>query len=153
MMLPDGLHKRSEDWTTFRVMLKDPAGELSIEMLVPPFEAHLFEFDEASAGWSDKSVGGIYIFDDKIIVANSTTGDPMYEIANHADLDYTQMEPLFSCVLLPNGVPLGVRFGSAEEESSYATQVGRIKAGLSYGRCLSTGSVAVVERESFCLSR
>lgn len=152
-MLPDGLHKRSEDWTSFRVVLKDPSGELNIEMLVPPFEAHLFEFDESSAGWSDKGVGGVYIFDDKIIVADATSGEPMYEIANHAELDYTQMEPLFSCVLLPNGVPLGVRFGTAEEESSYATQVGRIKTGQSYGRCLSTGSVAVVERQSFCLSR
>eukprot|EP01133_Synstelium_polycarpum_P015281 gene15281-18090_t len=137
-MLPDGAHKRDDDWTVFFLNRPDPEGFLSKNKkpapkadkpLCPPIEAFIYKFseDQESKGWvmldSDKLHLHVYRSTITVIGKNNTVTT---KIDKHIDLEHTQLEPLFDCVLTDSGTALGVRFSEAAEEELFLSHINRM---------------------------
>ncbi|KAL6073369.1 Spindle pole body interacting protein, variant 2 [Balamuthia mandrillaris] len=147
MMLPDGLHKRDDDWTIFflnrdeqvkggpkeslphldpsptAASSKQQQHNYNDTLICPPFEAFLYEYAEGQdEGWCLKGKKSVYLLPGCVEV-HEMSGETTYAINKHEDLDYTQLEPMFSCVLLDTGAALGFRFPSEEVEATFSKHI------------------------------
>ncbi|KAL6069537.1 Spindle pole body interacting protein, partial [Balamuthia mandrillaris] len=146
MMLPDGLHKRDDDWTIFFLnrdeqvkggpkeslphLAPSPTAaaypkqhNYNDTLICPPFEAFLYEYAEGQdEGWCLKGKKSVYLLPGSVEV-HEMSGETTYAINKHEDLDYTQLEPMFSCVLLDTGAALGFRFPSEEVEATFSKHI------------------------------
>ncbi|KYR01730.1 hypothetical protein DLAC_01741 [Tieghemostelium lacteum] len=140
-MLPDGAHKRSDDWTVFFLNRPDPDGHLAKnkkptkpkvvveKTIIPSIEAFIYKFsaDDEENGWVMLDNEKLQLqFYQNYITISSKTSKFNAKIEKHPDLEYTQLEPLFDCVLTDAGTALGIRFLEATEEIIFLEQVNRL---------------------------
>ncbi|KAF2073339.1 hypothetical protein CYY_005357 [Polysphondylium violaceum] len=140
-MLPDGSHKRNDDWTVFFLNRPDPEGHLTKTKKQPTkpkpekpignsIEAFIYSFSE-----SDEEKGWVMLDSDKLVVQFYQNhihiygkGNSKYstKIEKHPDLEFTQLEPLFDCVLVDSTTALGVRFLDTTEEDIFLNHLSRM---------------------------
>lgn len=140
LMLPDGVHKRKDDWTLFflnrdgaeakaggkeaKAAEKPKAGAAGT--LHAPMDAFIYEYDDnCEGGWVLKGKKVLFVLPRSVeIKEDANPASPStYVVTKHAELDYTQLEPMFSCVLTASGLALGFRFASATAESVFSGHI------------------------------
>ncbi|EFA78441.1 hypothetical protein PPL_09093 [Heterostelium album PN500] len=115
--------------------------------IICTIEAFIYKFSEEqeSKGWvmldADKLTLQIYSGSINVVGKNNVLVTKIIYINNivvvvvviesnqsekHSDLEHTQLEPLFDCVLTDSGTALGVRFSEASEEEQFLQHVNRM---------------------------
>ncbi|KAN0011867.1 hypothetical protein ACTFIU_007438 [Dictyostelium citrinum] len=170
-MLPDGAHKRNDDWTVFFLNRPVPEGgaltaskspeksknnnnnsssssspsspnnqnnkspqidsKSSLEKQIsPPVEAFIYSFSETDEekGWVmlDSEKLKVEFYQTHILIGSPTSGVFSTKIEKHADLEFTQLEPLFDCVLTDSSTALGIRFLELSEEKIFLEHLTRM---------------------------
>eukprot|EP00026_Physarum_polycephalum_P003239 Phypoly_transcript_03249.p1 GENE.Phypoly_transcript_03249~~Phypoly_transcript_03249.p1 ORF type:complete len:784 (+),score=142.64 Phypoly_transcript_03249:155-2506(+) len=144
LMLPDGAHKRDDDWTVFFLNRSDADGESTnankkkrrptrpAEPVAPPpapspvIVAFIYQYsaNTEEQGWVMLSPDLMNItLNPTNIVVESPDKMHKFKIEHHDALEYTQLEPLFSCVLIDAVTALGIRFISPGEEGIFQGKV------------------------------
>eukprot|EP01112_Ceratiomyxa_fruticulosa_P006401 TRINITY_DN171_c0_g1_i4.p1 TRINITY_DN171_c0_g1~~TRINITY_DN171_c0_g1_i4.p1 ORF type:complete len:741 (+),score=159.44 TRINITY_DN171_c0_g1_i4:381-2603(+) len=164
-MLPDGAHKRDDDWTLFFLNRKGEENNEAAKNTETPtttttttvitesakdsnnstsnnnnnnsekegaskdkvehhLEAFIYKFSEndEDQGWVMLSPTkmDIVIKTEEISISSSSFD---HKIIKHTDLECTQLEPLFSVVLVSPGVALGFRFTSEDSEKLFLNKI------------------------------
>mmetsp|Transcript_24426 Transcript_24426/g.34241 ORF Transcript_24426/g.34241 Transcript_24426/m.34241 type:complete len:672 (+) Transcript_24426:134-2149(+) len=136
LMLPDGAHKRDDDWTVFFLFRPDTPGldktpkpkpkkaQKDVVRSVQNVEAYAYEYSEENRnqGWvqlgTDKK--HITLTPDAIeITTKENSNITKSSINKHTELSYTQLEPQFVCVLTEQGTAIGFRFSTADTETIF----------------------------------
>jgi hypothetical protein len=89
-------------------------------------EAFIYEYDDNhEGGWVLKGKKLIFVMPKSVEIKeeNAPNSEPVYVVTKHAELDYTQLEPMFSCVLTESGLALGFRFASETAEKVFSTHI------------------------------
>eukprot|EP01111_Echinosteliopsis_oligospora_P018977 TRINITY_DN8966_c0_g1_i1.p1 TRINITY_DN8966_c0_g1~~TRINITY_DN8966_c0_g1_i1.p1 ORF type:complete len:669 (+),score=182.08 TRINITY_DN8966_c0_g1_i1:232-2238(+) len=138
LMLPDGAHKRDDDWTVFflnRGQAENNAnssdgkkGSLSSgKNSTQKMEAYAYQYsqtDDTQQGWDmlSQDIMSIIIHPNMILI-NSADGKHNYQIEYHEALEYTQLETMFSCVLVDATTALGLRFTNTSDENVFLNKI------------------------------
>lgn len=148
LMLPDGAHKRDDDWTVFFLNRSDPSASnparkqrrrptraaepsASVAPSTPAtvIGALIYQFSATTEeeGWVMLSPDLMNItLNPTHITVLSQDKVHSFKIEHHEALEYTQLEPLFSCVLIDPVTALGIRFVSAGDEGIFLGKVDSI---------------------------
>eukprot|EP01132_Coremiostelium_polycephalum_P009632 gene9632-11805_t len=129
-MIPDGAHKKDDDWTVFFLNRPDPEGFLAKNKkpVKPKPEKPLgFAEEEEEKGWVMLDPEKLQLqFYQNYVLIKGKNNSQFARIEKHKDLEYSQLEPLFDCVLTDVGTALGVRFSDISEEEIFLSQINRM---------------------------
>jgi len=84
---------------------------------------------------------------------NNLSSPTVYTINKHPELDFTQLEPLFSCVLTESGLALGFRFSTDEAEKAFSVHVAGIQQGTVAPQAETVASKETEKSFLYCLNR
>eukprot|EP01117_Protostelium_nocturnum_P005316 TRINITY_DN1935_c0_g1_i3.p1 TRINITY_DN1935_c0_g1~~TRINITY_DN1935_c0_g1_i3.p1 ORF type:complete len:590 (+),score=185.84 TRINITY_DN1935_c0_g1_i3:58-1827(+) len=131
LMLPDGAHKRDEDWTVFLLGRSDSLPvKKSIakkkESKHKKIEGYVYRYKEGSEDWTligPEKYQIMFINNERQGIEIVTKdGTKALFISKHADFELRQLEPSFLVVLTEDETAIGFRISSNDEEIIFKNQ-------------------------------
>ncbi|KAH3756862.1 methionyl-tRNA synthetase [Pelomyxa schiedti] len=134
-MLPDGVHKRSDDWTVFflnrpdadKANLRDSiqVSTKTVKKSSKTLDAQFFRFDKAKQNEGWRLTGEKYRVNLSIpIIVKDDTGKQVDEIKKRPHMEYSKMDNVFI------GIPdyeketaIGLRFSNPEDATTFLTHL------------------------------
>eukprot|EP01137_Pigoraptor_chileana_P035916 Opistho-2@30673 len=114
LMLPDGAHKREEDWTIFFLNQEPPNDgrkpvssnrqsvrrpEQHHQAATPVLEAYVYEFTEANQAWDQIGETRMKIHLEPNAIAIMDGETLIRRIGRNAELQHQSMEPMYSALI------------------------------------------------------